>query len=125
MPSIFDLAGPGLLFALDCTWIHHAIGGVLSALLLPVMMIAILAGIMGGDTKNIGEFVLDALGTALVVLIDLSVCVLKFSFLFLGFILAALLRTFAEYLAAKKAAGPTIKVKTGSGPEYGEKKERK
>jgi hypothetical protein len=114
MSQFVDLAGPGLFFALDCTWIHHAIGGMLSTLLLPVLMLAILVGIMGGDTKNIGELVFDVLGTALVVLIDLSVCALKFSFLLLGFILAALLRTLAEYLAARKASsGPTIKVKTG------------
>ena len=118
MSSIFDLVSPGLFFALDFSWFNHALLGLFSSLLLPFFIVAILAGMAGTELKSLVEPLFEAMSMIVIVLIDVSVAMIKFSLMLIGFLAAAIFRTIAEHHAQSKAS---VNVKTGSGPEYGER----
>jgi hypothetical protein len=99
------------VFAFDPLWLGHSIIGFVGQLLLPVLVLVVLTGIMGGDAKGFGDAVVDALGTAVILIFDLSLALAKSIFTALMFVLGAVLRTLAER--------KSVNLKVGDGPEYG------
>jgi len=112
----FDFLYPTLIMAVDLSSVHAGIMGFIGSLLLPIFILAALAGAMGvGGSASLGEAIADSLGTFLVIVLEIllrtgsTICVALVA------ILSALVRFIVLYLSRNK-----IKLKVGEDEEKGQ-----
>jgi hypothetical protein len=110
----FAFFAPGVFMAFDFFWLQHAVIGFIGSLFLPIILLVVLAGAMGGNGPNIAEALFDTLGTVLVLLLELGLRLGHTLILAFIYLTSAVLR-----MALSWARNRPIKLKTGPDPENG------
>jgi len=115
----FESFAPGIFMAFDLFSLERSLFGFLGSLLLPVFLIVMLAGAMGGNGQNIGialgEALGDALAGCLVLALDVLVRVGRSLFLALICLVSAMWRIGLSWKQNR-----SIKLKTGPEPRDGQ-----
>jgi len=114
----FESFAPGIFMAFDLFSLERSFFGFLGSLLLPVFLIVVLAGVMGGNGQNIGialgEALGDALAGCLVLALEILLRVGRSLCLALICLVSALWRIGLSWKANRN-----IKLKTGPEPGDG------
>jgi len=104
------------LFHFDLGSLGHTLASMFAGLCLPLVLLVVLAGALGGNNQNIGEALADTIGTLAAMIFDLTIRCLGFICIGLVAVLSASVRLAAALVAARQTQTQTYTGNSQSRP---------
>lgn|GEM_PF-2947415 len=103
------------MFHFDLVSFGQSLVAMVAGLALPLVLLVVLAGALGGNNQNIGESLADAIGTLMAMLFDITIRLLGFICVGLVAVLSASVRLLLAFLAERQGrlARNKVKLKVG------------